>query len=131
MREEFEDYYDSAKEFFTCEVDEGGRGQVNTPKDTFYFNNSPFQALADKSEEQGSRTIDSTTQPVAEEFSPPCETKISYLKRPIKNTWTGNASKKKAQNLSYNASTVFKKNKLADEHSESRISKYTNLVSDC
>lgn len=58
FKNEMDDYYDSGREIATSELDEGTKYQLN----------NPFSWITNRLEEQGSRTIDSTTR-IADEAS--------------------------------------------------------------
>lgn len=64
--DDYEDFYDSGRELPTSEFEEGAKCNANTPKDNHYFKENPFAALNNKFEEQGNRTIDSSSK-IAEE----------------------------------------------------------------
>lgn len=128
--DDYEDYYDSGREMPTSEFEEGTKCNANTPKDNHYFKENPFAALKNKIEEQGNRTIDSSSR-IADEVLCKKDVRESNPKRPMVNGWTENTQKRPTKinkNLSYNSSTMFNKANLEPDSDQSQISKYSNFV---
>ena len=92
----FEEYYTMLQRISKSDVEEGNKANTVSTKHNNYFKNLPDVHI---SEEQGSRTLDQSSQSRSE--INPKSVKRNKLRKPLINSWANSV------NLNFNGSVTF------------------------